>query len=31
MNPLRVVIDTSIFENANYLFDGHDLGILKNM
>lgn len=29
MKPLRVAIDTSIFENANYLFDGHDLSILK--
>ena len=29
MKPLRVAIDTSIFENVHYAFDGHDLGILK--
>lgn len=29
MKPLRVAIDTSIFEKVHYAFDEHDLSILK--
>ncbi len=29
MKPIRVAIDTSIFEKVHYGFDEHDLSILK--